>query len=493
MAKRKPQRVVKNAGAISAVFALAVLLLLILLYYNSALLGLPASIVIAFVALFCSGLIIQKLNGLPGAIGLYVFGGRTGISTIESIARNHSGLWKTITELGLVMSFGLLSWFIFRKQIRPRVFVLGIVLILILLFVIYPYTVLVLQFIKAPNISAFAGAQPSPFQISPVGYLLYGVTLVGGFSFFMVALLFVGAGSLVAGLLSVVATAPAGMTSNAVIGALSTQVPGLEPVIPGLTIPLLAGLLALAVILVAHEFSHGIAATMYKTKVKKVGLVMFGIIPVGAFVEPDEKKMRKLSPEKQNKILVAGVSANFLLTFVFFALTFLMLTFVVPGLYQTHVVIYSTVPGSPAANVVATPAFLLSWNGYPISNLTALEQVAVQDAPNTSVTLSTSTGNYTVIANATGKIGVNLDEENVTSKISYSNSFLEFLYQFFVLAFALNLIVAIINLLPLPSFDGWQIYKNLIADRRKLHAAGLIILLLLFILALPWLPWALNI
>ena len=206
MAKQKHPAPAKNAGAISLVLAFATLLLLIILYYNTYLLGLPLSIVVAFVALICCGLTIRRVNAVPGAAGMYILGGRTGIATIERLAKNHAELWKIISEFGLVMSFGILSWFIFRKQIRRSVFVFSLLLMAVLLFVIYPYTILVLQFIKTPNTAVFASAQPSTFQISPLGYLLYGLTLIGGFGLFMGLLLFIGAGSV---LLSVIAAATA--------------------------------------------------------------------------------------------------------------------------------------------------------------------------------------------------------------------------------------------------------------------------------------------
>jgi len=75
--------------------------------------------------------------------------------------------------------------------------------------------------------------------------------------------------------------------------------PTITPVLPGLPIvgteiqiPFVAGLLALFIVVVIHEFSHGVIARANKVKVKSSGFVMFGPLP-GAFVEPDEKQMQK--------------------------------------------------------------------------------------------------------------------------------------------------------------------------------------------------------
>jgi len=69
-------------------------------------------------------------------------------------------------------------------------------------------------------------------------------------------------------------------------------------------------LIALAIVAVSHEFSHGILARLNKIKVKTTGLAFFGPF-FGAFVEPDEKqmaKMKKLNPEAkpEKTIIIIG-------------------------------------------------------------------------------------------------------------------------------------------------------------------------------------------
>jgi membrane-associated protease RseP (regulator of RpoE activity) len=75
-------------------------------------------------------------------------------------------------------------------------------------------------------------------------------------------------------------------------------------------------LIALAIVAVSHEFSHGIFARLWKIKVKTTGLAFFGPF-FGAFVEPDEKKMQKAPKFHQLSILGAGVFANILMTILF--------------------------------------------------------------------------------------------------------------------------------------------------------------------------------
>ena len=73
---------------------------------------------------------------------------------------------------------------------------------------------------------------------------------------------------------------------------LNHEAAGASPVIPGLPIagtgivfPLVTGWLVLFVIILVHEFSHGIVASAHKIKIKNSGIAFFGPI-LGAFFEP---------------------------------------------------------------------------------------------------------------------------------------------------------------------------------------------------------------
>src|SRR3989338_5112247 len=97
---------------------------------------------------------------------------------------------------------------------------------------------------------------------------------------------------------------------------------GASPVIPGLPIagtgivfPLVTGWLVLFVIILVHEFSHGIVASAYKIKVKNSGIAFFGPI-LGAFVEPDEKELVKKKHWIQHSVFAAGAFSNFLTVIV---------------------------------------------------------------------------------------------------------------------------------------------------------------------------------
>lgn len=95
------------------------------------------------------------------------------------------------------------------------------------------------------------------------------------------------------------------------------QIFGLESLFPPLYFTYF--ILALGIIAVVHEFSHGIFARIYKFKIHSTGFAFLGPI-LGAFVEPDEKQMEKAPKLKQMVVLAAGTFANVIVTILFGAI-----------------------------------------------------------------------------------------------------------------------------------------------------------------------------
>ena len=98
-------------------------------------------------------------------------------------------------------------------------------------------------------------------------------------------------------------------------------------------------IVAVLIVAVVHEFSHGIFAKAKGLKIKSTGFAFLGPI-VGAFVEPDEKQMLKKKKIDQMAILSAGVFANIItaIVFVFIAYLFLNLSFIQAGAIFTNYV-----------------------------------------------------------------------------------------------------------------------------------------------------------
>jgi membrane-associated protease RseP (regulator of RpoE activity) len=78
-------------------------------------------------------------------------------------------------------------------------------------------------------------------------------------------------------------------------------------------------IVALAIVAIVHEFSHGIFMRLFKIKIKSTGLVFLGPI-LGAFVEEERSGFEKKKKVEQMTVLGAGVFANIVFALIFYGL-----------------------------------------------------------------------------------------------------------------------------------------------------------------------------
>ncbi|WP_254762101.1 site-2 protease family protein [Natrinema marinum] len=84
---------------------------------------------------------------------------------------------------------------------------------------------------------------------------------------------------------------------------------------PGIVFGLLVGL-------VVHEGGHGLLCRVEDIEIDSMGIAMLAILPVGAFVEPDQESSKTASRGGQTRMFAAGVTNNFAVTLLAFALLF---------------------------------------------------------------------------------------------------------------------------------------------------------------------------
>jgi len=125
----------------------------------------------------------------------------------------------------------------------------------------------------------------------------------------------------------------------------SAAVAGVQFVLPGLVPGLtpLAWVIAIATVLLVHEFAHGFLLSSQGLKVKSVGGMLFLAIP-GAFVEPDEKQLVKAPVMKRLRMYAAGAFSNVLFAILCLGIILLLLV-PKPGAY-----VYAVAKGYPADN-----------------------------------------------------------------------------------------------------------------------------------------------
>lgn len=172
---------------------------------------------------------------------------------------------------------------------------------------------------------------------------------------------------------------------------------GVEPlaaneilVIPGINpfVPLWYGILALIVTLVVHEGGHGVLALAHKMRVKSLGL-LFAIVPIGAFVEPDEEDLRSSSRRKRLQVYAAGPTVNLVVAAI-----------VLVG-FAAAMGAAEPVDGTAIASIVGTPAqgagldpgdVIVEANGTSIPNWQAFTTFMANTTPGQTVNFTLRDG-----------------------------------------------------------------------------------------------------
>lgn len=81
-------------------------------------------------------------------------------------------------------------------------------------------------------------------------------------------------------------------------------------------------ILGLLIGLVVHEGGHGIMCRVSNIDIESMGIALFAVIPIGAFVEPDDESRRAAGRGDQTRMFAAGVMNNFVVTLLTFGLLF---------------------------------------------------------------------------------------------------------------------------------------------------------------------------
>ncbi|WP_309493106.1 site-2 protease family protein [Candidatus Hecatella orcuttiae] len=245
------------------------------------------------------------------------------------------------------------------------------------------------------------------------------------------------------------------------------------PAVPVLTIreTLPYFLLSAGIIILVHEFAHGVVARHEKVDVKSAGIVLLGLIP-GGFVEPDEESFKKAEREKKLRILAAGSSANL----VFGLLMILLIVALFP---PAGVMVNQVVEESPAAEAgLQAGDIIKSVNGVPTSHLEAFRREMEKVSVGSTVVLRVEFHNGTQADLAVATMGAEDDETRAIVGIYPSNyvRFMNYYWAvFWVQVWSIN--IAIFNMLPIYPLDGdgffYHLAEKYVGQRARLLRVGL--------------------
>ncbi len=262
-------------------------------------------------------------------------------------------------------------------------------------------------------------------------------------------------------------------TSSAPAAAL--LLPGVD--VPGspVFIPIVSGIIALVLLMVVHEFGHGILARAEGVKIKSIGVILAAILP-GAFVELDEEDVEKAKKSTRLRIYAAGSIFNIALAGLAFVVVLILSSSFIPYAFQENgVTITSITHNGPAEGVLKEGMVVTNINGFQVNSRTDYTDLIMNKTkPGDKLTFVTDQGTYTITStgqphNASITYPGTRSETRLVVKPEVSSKYGEILPWFLYYlsdvgywVFALNLMVALFNLLPFKPLDGGIIFEELL-------------------------------
>jgi len=261
---------------------------------------------------------------------------------------------------------------------------------------------------------------------------------------------------------------------------------------PGyILIPFWFWIIIISIILIPHELSHGIVARAEKIKLKSVGLLLLAIFP-GAFVEPDEKEIKKAKILTKLRIFSAGSFANFVIAFL---VLFLTLYFIWPVSALPGIELLDVNASSPAGLAGLKSGMILTEvNGIPITTTYAeyvggsgyfFDELKYAE-PNQTIKLKADGDYYDVT------LGFSEETNSTYMGITYApifkinrEFFMGTLIPLLSMTFLFSFAVGLINILPIYPLDGGLIVQAIaerFAKKRSKEIVRAITLIVLLIL-----------
>nr|MDO8062050.1 site-2 protease family protein [Candidatus Freyrarchaeum guaymaensis] len=252
------------------------------------------------------------------------------------------------------------------------------------------------------------------------------------------------------------------------------QASPIVPLIPGVTITglsFLYALLGIMVTLAFHELAHGIMARAENLPVKSSGLLFLLFLP-GGFVEIEEDAMVAAHPKTRLRVLSAGSAVNLVTALIALLLLLNFQTVISPWYGPSVGVVVTNVDQNSFAYGRLPPSTIIfAINGTPIWSPSTLDVYLLNVKPFEILKLTTNIGEIETITGINprapyrGYIGILYPQPFY---IPYPNAWwlsytlpsqIYLVIQWmFIVAFS----VAIINMMPIPAFDGDRMFEEVI-------------------------------
>lgn len=299
------------------------------------------------------------------------------------------------------------------------------------------------------------------FLLRPFSYVAIGVGFLG-----MVVICVELVRTLLKTLLS--AAAPAG------VGIVQPFVPN----VPGTVfVPFLYFIICIVLIAVIHEGSHGVMARAFGIKVKSSGFaflsVFLPLIPA-AFVEPDEKVMRKRPLRQQLAVFAAGPVSNIItagLVLLCFALVLEPVVLSVADFEGIQVTGFPEGIESPAQAAGILPGdVIVAVDGKELEDLSNFSNFLAPHSPGETVEVKTTNAtHYIVLAShpqneskafmgITPKPQVGPSQDFIDKYGVVASTFVLWFIGLLFWLYLLSMGIGLFNLLPLGPVDGGRMF-----------------------------------
>ncbi len=252
--------------------------------------------------------------------------------------------------------------------------------------------------------------------------------------------------------------------------SVSIIIPGVEMPGSSIYIPFVYGLIALATVLVVHEFSHGIQSVGEKISIKSIGLLLFAIIP-GAFVEPDEEELKSAKRSSRLRVYAAGSVANITLALIAMILISLV-SMGIPAFFDENgIEIDRIVTDSPSDGILKEGMIIESINNEKVNDSESYVNIVGSFHPGDNVSVQTDQGTYNVVLDknpnneSVGFFGIQASKhfEMINDSLGPIPWVLFELLELFQWVAMLNLGIGLFNLLPLKPLDGGYMLEILLS------------------------------
>lgn len=274
--------------------------------------------------------------------------------------------------------------------------------------------------------------------------------------------------------------------------------PSVEGVnMPGfvLGVPFWYWIIAVFVVMFIHEPMHAFLARAEKIDIKSFGVLLFIILP-GAFVEPNERQLKRKPLLSKLRVFAAGSFGNIIVAGI---MILLIIGFnnIVPIFIQPIGIGFESLMAGSYAESSELNGIIIKINDIDVKTLEDLSNAMKDIKPGDEIQVTTTKGTYTIktISDPDNQqralIGI---QKPYVEYLSISNkpvsrstiSIIEWFDGLFAWIFILNLGVGVFNLFPLKPLDGGlmmeAITQHFFKEKGKIVANYISIFFLLLIL-----------